>query len=420
MVPSGFTLTMPKSVLIRYLEKDHVDWIKESTPEGVSQNSFLKGILTQARDHRARYDLFNLPVQPKTIYRQLPFKFIDLFAGIGGFRCGMTAAGGSCVFTNEWDKHAARTYMAWYGDEHISTDDIRQLSAKERVPDHDVLCAGFPCQPFSIAGVSKKNSLGMAHGFEDESQGNMFFKIMEVVDAKRPPVLLLENVKNLKSHDKGKTWRVISESILDRGYAMYSKVIDARFCVPQHRERIFIVCFDRALFGRDDQIGFAFPEPNLGEAPVLANILSEEVPSTKYMLSDNLWSYLQRYAEKHRAKGNGFGYGLHTPEDVARTMSARYFKDGSEILISQDGWKNPRRLTPNEAMLLLGYSSEYSKLFGHENGFPQVVSDTQAYKQFGNSVVPKVVELIGHEIVRCMGEALQRRGNGCLLKARAA
>lgn len=412
--------TLPKSVLIRDLDKDQVDWIKKSTPKGVSQNTFLKGILTQARDHRARYDLFSVPVQPKTIYRQLPFKFIDLFAGIGGFRCGMTAAGGSCVFTSEWDKHAAKTYMAWYGDEHISTEDIRQLSLDAVIPDHDVLCAGFPCQPFSIAGVSKKNSLGKAHGFEDERQGNLFFKIIEVVDSKRPPILLLENVKNLKSHDKGKTWKVISELILDRDYAMFSKIIDARFWVPQHRERIFIVCFDKRLFGREDQIRFKFPEPDRNDTPILDSILSKVEPSGRYMLSDHLWSYLQEYAEKHRAKGNGFGYGLHTGKDVARTMSARYFKDGSEILISQEGWKNPRRLTPKEAMLLLGYSSEYSDLFGHEHGFPQVVSDTQAYKQFGNSVVPKIVELIGHEIVKCMGEAILRRGNGCLLKARAA
>lgn len=410
---------MPNNILVRDLNDDDVSWIKSTVPEGVSQNEFLKDMISQAKEDHSQYNLFSKAVEPITIHRQMPFKFIDLFAGIGGFRSGMTAAGGECVFTSEWDKYAAKTYQAWYGDKHIYTDDIRNISIEDEIPDHDVLCGGFPCQPFSLAGVSKKNSLGRAHGFDDEKQGNLFFKIMDIVDIKRPPVLLLENVKNLKSHDKGNTWKVIEESLRDRDYTIYSKTIDARRWVPQHRERIFLVCFDKNIFGREDNICFEYPTPPPEPAPVLKEILCKEAPDKKYMLSDKLWQYLQDYAAKHRAKGNGFGYGLNTGENVARTMSARYHKDGSEILIKQKRWKNPRRLTPQEAMLLLGYSSEYSELFGHENGFPQVVSDTQAYRQFGNSVVPKVVEGIGHEIVKCMANVIRQSGTGCLLKSRA-
>jgi DNA (cytosine-5)-methyltransferase 1 len=298
------------------------------------------------------------------------------------------------------------------------TGDIGDIDIESQIPEHDVLCAGFPCQPFSLAGVSKKNSLGRAHGFEDAKQGNLFFKIMDIVDIKRPPVLVLENVKNLRSHDKGNTWKVIEESIRERDYAIYTEVIDARHWVPQHRERVFIVCFDKQVFGREDQVKFNMPKPDKNNNPTLSTILSEEAPDKKYMLSDKLWKYLVGYAAKHKAKGNGFGYGLNTPKDVSRTMSARYHKDGAEILIKQKGWRNPRRLTPREAMLLLGYCSRYSELFGHEDGFPQVVSDTQAYRQFGNSVVPLIVEEIGHEVVRCMAEVIQRAGSGCILKAR--
>ena len=328
------------------------------------------------------------------------FKFIDLFAGIGGFRCGMSAAGGSCVFTSEWDKYAAMTYQSWYGDTDIYQEDIRGIDI-ELIPDHDVLCAGFPCQPFSLAGVSKKNSLGRAHGFNDVDQGDLFFKVMDIVDGKRPAVLLLENVKNLKSHNKGNTWKVIEDLITERDYLIYSSVIDARYWVPQHRERIFIVCFDRKVFGNEGEINFNFPKTNKKNVPVLSGIL-ESKPNKKYMLSDKLWLYLQDYAKKHQAKGNGFGFGLNTGKNVARTMSARYHKDGSEILIKQKGWRNPRRLTPKEAMKLLGYKNKYSKMFGHKGSFPQVVSDTQAYRQFGNSVVPLIVEEVGHAIVNCM------------------
>ena len=161
----------------------------------------------------------------------------------------LTKLGGRCLFTNEIDKYAAATYSAWYNDINVSNKDIFQVDIEEEIPNHDVLCAGFPCQPFSIAGVSKKNSLGRKHGFSDEKQGNLFFRILDIVDEKQPPILFLENVKNLKSHDKGNTWRMIQSSLEEREYSVFAKIIDARYWVPQHRERMFIVCFDRTVFG---------------------------------------------------------------------------------------------------------------------------------------------------------------------------
>ena len=409
---------MARDLLIRDVSKDDLSWIAEAR-QTETQNEFLKGILKNARTEAFQPSLFDRVTPPKIIHGQMPFKFIDLFAGIGGFRSAMTALGGECVFTSEWDKYAAKTYQAWYGDDEISTGDIWNVDVKKEIPDHDILCAGFPCQPFSLAGVSKKKSLGRSHGFDDEKQGNLFFAIMKIVNAKRPPILILENVKNLRSHDKRNTWKVIQETIEGSGYEVFSDVIDAQSWVPQHRERIFIVCFDKKIFGPKDQIDFSFPKTPDTPAPKLGSILHKSPPDKKYMLSDKLWAYLQAYAEKHRAKGNGFGYSRFGKNDVARTLSARYHKDGSEILIKQARWRNPRRLTPSEAMQLMGFSSRYSELFGHENGFSQVVSDTQAYRQFGNSVVPQVVEAVGEEVVRTMAEVFLRSNNGCLIKGRS-
>lgn len=409
---------MSRDLLIRDLPAEDVAWIGAAKPVGVTQNEFLRDLVRRAREDSTQPSLFDMPLPPKIVHGHIPFRFIDLFAGIGGFRSALTALGGECVFTSEWDKYAVRTYRSWFGSEDIYTDDIRELDAAA-IPDHDILCAGFPCQPFSLAGVSKKNSLGRLHGFDDLDQGNLFFSIMRIVDTKRPPVMILENVKNLRSHDRGNTWQVIRQSIEDRGYVLFSDVIDARSWVPQHRERIFIVCFDSRLFGREEQIGFEFPEEPSEPAPKLGSILEAEAPERKYMLSDKLWKYLRDYAEKHRARGNGFGYSCFGPDDVARTLSARYYKDGSEILIRQRGWKNPRRLTPREAMHLMGFDSKYAKIFGHEHGFPQVVSDTQAYRQFGNAVVPHVVEAVGSKVVECMARVILRTNSGCLLKGRA-
>lgn len=322
------------------------------------------------------------------------FTFIDLFAGIGGFRSAMTALGGRCVFTSEWDKFAVQTYKAWYKDDHVHTDDIRLIDPRS-IPDHDVLCAGFPCQPFSIAGVSKKNALGRKHGFEDEKQGNLFFAIMDIVAAKKPPVLFLENVKNLKSHDRGNTWKVI-ESHLSKNYIVFTEIVDAKHWVPQHRERIFIICFRKDLF--PSGVAFEFPRPLVNRLPEFGDI-REKAPARKYMLTDNLWKYLKEYKEKHQSAGNGFGYGIVPADGISRTLSARYYKDGSEILVKEKGWKNPRRLTIPEAQRLMGFVDRYASLFGHEGGFPQVVSDTQAYRQFGNAVVPLAVEEVGRAIL---------------------
>lgn len=328
----------------------------------------------------------------------LPFSFIDLFAGIGGLRLGVEMTGGRCLFSSEWDRNSQKTYAAWFGEE--PHGDITKIDPQS-IPPHDLLVAGFPCQPFSIAGVSKKNSLGRAHGFKDATQGTLFFQVASIIDVKRPPCVLLENVKNLMSHDKGRTWQVIRSTLEELGYTVFTRVIDAADFVPQHRERVFIVAFDKDVFG--DSPPFSFAARPLGDPPKLGSILEPEV-DPKYTLSDLLWQYLQDYAEKHRQKGNGFGYGLVGPEDTTRTLSARYYKDGSEILIRQRR-RNPRRLTPREAARLMGFPDE----------LPIVVSDTQAYRQFGNAVVPAVAESVARSIVDVFGWQVRRNGS-CLIK----
>jgi len=308
------------------------------------------------------------------------FKFIDLFAGIGGFRLAFQAHGGKCVFTSEWDKFSQKTYEANFGE--VPFGDIQQIN-EHNIPDHDVLLAGFPCQPFSLAGVSKKNSLGRSHGFLDETQGTLFFDIVRILDVKRPKAFLLENVKNLVSHDKGKTFRVIKEALKELDYSIHFKVLDGKHFVPQHRERIFIAGFDNRVFGKDTEFEF----PAMPEADHAVGDILEKNVDPKYTLSDKLWQYLQDYAKKHKAKGNGFGFGLADFNSITRTISARYHKDGAEILIPQEG-KNPRRLTPRECARLQGYPDE----------FIIPVSDTQAYRQFGNSVVMPLVKVIGKSV----------------------
>ena len=310
------------------------------------------------------------------------FTFIDLFAGIGGFRIALEKLGGQCVFTSEWDKYAQKTYKAWFGD--MPDGDIRKINPAS-IPDHDILAAGFPCQPFSIAGVSKKISLGRAHGFKDKRQGNLFFCLATIIKAKRPPILFLENVKNLKSHDAGRTWKTIENTLKNLDYVVFHKIYDAANWVPQHRERIFIICFDKRKFG--DNPDFNFPEISIKFPPKLKNILEDTIDK-KYTLTEHMWNYLQRYAEKHKAKGNGFGFGMANPEGITRTLSARYYKDGSEILIEQKKG-SPRRLTPRECARLMGFPDE----------LPLIVSDTQAYKQFGNAVVVPAVETVARKVL---------------------
>jgi DNA (cytosine-5)-methyltransferase 1 len=316
-------------------------------------------------------------------------RFADIFCGIGGFRHAFEQAGATCAFSCDWDTHARKTYAANFGEQPLG--DIREIAVDE-VPPFDVLCAGFPCQPFSIAGVSKKQSLGHKHGFADKKQGNLFFCLADLIEKKRPRAFLLENVKHLQRHDGGRTFSVIHDTLVKTlGYHVHTKVIDARCVVPQHRERIFIVGFA-------EPTPFTFPDfPSDG--PTLKDILERDVPA-KYTLTDHLWRYLQQYAQKHRAAGNGFGYGLVTGESVARTLSARYYKDGSEILIAQGAGRNPRRLTPRECARLMGFPSDME--------IP--VSDTQAYRQFGNSVVVPVVAAIAKVMITALrGNTMPRR-----------
>ncbi len=326
------------------------------------------------------------------------FSFVDIFAGIGGMRLGFEAAGGASVFTCEWNKYCQQTYRANFGEEEIA-DDIREIPLGA-IPPHEVLLAGFPCQPFSIAGVSKKNALSVPHGFACQAQGTLFFELAKLIAYHRPKAFLLENVKNLVSHDRGRTFSIMC-SILENelGYHISHRVIDARRWVPQHRERIFIV----GLRDANDFDLNAMPLPDPESGPVLGDILhpengteSAEPPYTcgemgnvadKYTLTQHLWNYLTDYAKKHKARGNGFGYGLVGRSDIARTLSARYYKDGSEILINQES-RLPRRLTPRECARLMGFDS----LTGAQFKIP--VSDTQAYRQFGNAVAVPTVTAI--------------------------
>ncbi len=331
------------------------------------------------------------------------FTFIDLFAGIGGMRIAFDRAGGKCVFTSEWNKSCQQVYEEQFGDK--PHGDITQIAAEE-IPEHDVLVAGFPCQPFSIAGVSKKNALQMPHGFHCNTQGTLFFDIVRIVAHHRPKAFLLENVKNLKSHDGGNTFNVIYKTLTEElGYNVQAKIINAKSFVPQHRERIFIVGFrDKNRFNFESiRIPPAFNGPKLRTIlhPQDGSEKTEDPYTTgnkgkvseRYTLSDKLWTYLQNYAEKHRAKGNGFGFGLVGPDDVTRTLSARYYKDGSEILVDQGSRRNPRRLTPRECARLMGFDAP------DQSCFKIAVSDTQAYRQFGNAVVVPVVEAVAKHII---------------------
>jgi DNA (cytosine-5)-methyltransferase 1 len=391
---------MPKDLLIRDVPDEIHGWIRdESHQRRLTQKEFAIEALRAARGN-GTLTLFEQPQISAPEPGSVPFSFIDLFAGIGGMRIALEAVGGRCVFTSEWDRWCQRTYHAWFGE--TPKGDITKIKPSD-IPDHDVLAAGFPCQPFSIAGVSKKKSLGRAHGFKDRTQGTLFFHLATIIEVKRPPVVFLENVKNLQSHDGGRTWAVIDSTLRELRYSVHARVIDAAGWVPQHRERIFIIGFDEDVFARNPT--FAFPDPPGGEPPTFRSIM-EPSPDPKYTLTDHLWDYLQAYAKKHREAGNGFGFGLVDPDGVSRTLSARYYKDGSEVLIPQNG-RNPRRLTPREAARLMGF----------EDGLKIVVSDTQAYKQFGNALVPGVAKAVAARVARVMGSHVLQSSNGCLLKA---
>lgn len=418
------------------------DWSRESFKRWYSGKSPNRSLI--AREMVILQDL--LP-KPPAHHGRYTFRFIDLFAGIGGIRRGFEGIGGQCVLTSEWNKHAVRTYKAnWYccPETHRFNEDIRDITLSHRadvddeqaaahiravVPDHEVLLAGFPCQPFSLAGVSKKNALGRAHGFACETQGTLFFDVARIIAAKRPPIFVLENVKNLKSHDKGNTFRVIMQTLDELGYDVADadangsddpKIIDGRHFLPQHRERIVLVGFRRDTGLSKDftlrNLPACYPERRV----TFSELLDDDVPG-KYILTPTLWRYLYQYAKKHQLKGNGFGYGMvdpTNPNSVARTLSARYYKDGAEILVDR-GWDKalgerdfadaqnqqhrPRRLTPRECARLMGFEAP-----GRAD-FRIPVSDTQAYRQFGNSVVvpafAAVARLLESRILKAAGRS---------------
>lgn len=361
-------------------------------------------------------DLLRGPERAANDGKETPFRVIDLFAGIGGIRMGFESHGGECVFTSEWNDFSKKTYIENYGNQHEFVGDIVPYPAED-VPEHDVLLGGFPCQPFSIAGVSKKNSLGRPHGFECTTQGTLFFDVARIIATKRPKAFLLENVKNLLSHDKGHTFEVILQTLREElGYDVHYKVIDGQHFTPQHRERIIIVGFR-------EPTGFSWDDLQLPkEGPRLASILhktdgSESVlpwdedrffdhgkkaVQARYTLTPKLWEYLQAYSLKHKAAGNGFGFGLVYPDSVTRTLSARYYKDGSEILIYQGKSKRPRRLTPRECARLMGFPDT----------FKIPVSDTQAYRQFGNSVVMPVMREVARIMTPHIQELIARERDG--------
>jgi DNA (cytosine-5)-methyltransferase 1 len=368
--PGGFD--MAKQVHIRVEDEVYEALSGYSAGSGQSMQDCISGAIKQL--------LIKAKEVPPHIKEQ--YTFIDLFAGIGGMHIAYTSAGARCVYSNEWNKYSQQTYYANFGIQ--PEGDITKVAAED-IPDHDILVAGFPCQPFSIAGVSKKQSLGRATGFEDKTQGTLFFDVCRILKAKRPKAFMLENVKNLCSHDKGRTFKVILESLAELHYKVFFRILDGKAYVPQHRERIVIVGFDMERYGEDIHFDFAL-EP-YAHQPVMRDILETDV-NDKYTLSDKLWVYLQNYAAKHKAAGNGFGYGIAPLDGVSRTLSARYYKDGSEILIEQAG-KNPRRLTPRECARLQGFPDD----------FKIPVSDTQAYKQFGNSVVVPLMAQVAKLVV---------------------
>ncbi|WP_217703420.1 MULTISPECIES: DNA (cytosine-5-)-methyltransferase [Oxalobacteraceae] len=422
-------LSLLKSVLEIYDQKYIAEYLNRISPTDWCRetiNRWLNGKASPKLSHNEFEELQRLLPQPPSAKTKYDFDFIDLFAGIGGIRLGFEKAGGRCVMTSEWNKYSVKTYKANHysdPDAHIFNEDIRELTLSDKedvseddaykhidsaVPNHDVLLAGFPCQPFSIAGVSKKNSLGVKHGFECKTQGTLFFDVARIIAVKRPVAFVLENVKNLKSHDKGRTFKVITETLEELGYWIADvnhdgtndpKIIDGKNFVPQHRERIVLVGFRKDLGVHDgftlSDVSKQFPK----QKPVLSDVL-DEVVDNKYILTPKLWEYLFNYSIKHKAKGNGFGYGLVKGTDTTRTLSARYHKDGSEILVDRgfnhskplSDKKNqanrPRRLTPRECARLMGYDGP------GESNFRIPVSDTQAYRQFGNSVVVPVFSAV--------------------------
>ncbi len=357
-----------------------------------SNNDFSLAVEEERKRYQLSFDFirknipFPPPVKPK-------FTFIDLFAGIGGFRLAMQKNGGKCLFSSEWDNHAKKTYKANFGE--VPFGDIRDIDEKS-IPDHDVLCAGFPCQPFSLAGVSARNAINLKHGFSCKTQGTLFFDIARIVAEKRPKMLLLENVKNLIRHDKGKTFKIIEHTIKELGYSFDYTLINASSLVPQRRIRCYMVCV------RDEEASFEFPAINGNEIP-LKTILEKTVDK-QYTISDKLWAGHQRRTANNLARGTGFTAFCANIEKPSNTIVARYGKDGKECLVPQKN-KNPRMLTPREC----------ARLQGFPENFIIPVAKTAAYRQFGNSVAVPVVIKIGEKVLDTLEHIFSGTSKGVTL-----
>ena len=338
------------------------------------------------------------------------FTITEFCSGIGGFRLGLEAIGGKIVISSEIDKYAIQTYKHWFNED--SEGNLFDYKSSD-IPNHDILTAGFPCQPFSVAGVvsnkhwdkTKPENLKKKSGFqytdqkEGGEQGQVFNGLLKIIKRKRPKAIILENVRGLLSHDKGNTWEVIQEELKKAQYDIYFKVIDAVHWVPQHRRRVFIVGFDKKQFDTNKVDFFSFPTEPITELKI-GSILQKRVKE-KYTLKDGTWNSLQTIRERNRnlPKGQkkGFGYSIVDRKGPSRTLTKRYFKDGAEILIEQKN-KNPRRLAPLEALRLMGFEKIENQFDNTDEIF--VVSDSQAFRQLGNAVVPHVVEAVGREVLR--------------------
>lgn len=387
-IESGLLNPLEKAILTHYVVTKHKGY--QNQVDKILADNCIDPVIAYNAIQRQLFDSLNVPFEGPPDGEE-EFTFIDLFAGIGGFRMAMQSLGGKCVFSSEYDKFAQKTYFANYGE--VPFGDITKDETKSFIPKKfDLLCAGFPCQPFSIAGVSKKISLGRKHGFADEKQGNLFFHVADIIEKHRPRAFFLENVKNLVSHDKGNTFKVIKSTLIALGYSFDYRVMNGKYFVPQNRERTLMVGFDKELYGED--VFFDFDQVVIPEQEKQMSDILQNNTESKYTLSDRLWSFLQEYSIKHKAKGNGFGYGLVNFDGISRTMSARYYKDGSEILIPQAN-KNPRRLTPQECAALQGYPIYPINIDNDRSSFIIPVSDNQAYKQFGNSVVMPLIQAVG-------------------------
>ena len=375
-----------QAALTHYLQGGDEEYLKMIAEEYLE--SYITKISTHKKSEPTKELL--LPIQwdiPFPPPENAKFKFIDLFAGIGGFRIALQKFGGECVFSSEIDNAAKVTYDLNFGE--VPFGDIKAFTSinitneilNKLIPDHDVLAAGFPCQPFSLAGVSARNFLGKEHGFNDDNQGNLFFDIMRIVDVKRPKVLFLENVKNLKSHDGGKTFGTIKNIIEELDYSFSPEIINSQTLVPQRRERTYMVCFDTRI----RNIKFKFPDFN--GLPIPLKVILEPEVDESYTISEKLWLGHQNRSIRNRARGTGFTTKEADLDKPSNTIVARYYKDGKECLIPQEG-KNPRKLTPLECARLQGYPDNF---IYHK-------SRSAAYKQFGNSVSVPVIEKIFEDI----------------------